>query len=83
MSRHAIVLGFSLAGLAGVGLFFGWAFFAAGRIGNGWRDLAPIWPFVLGGVVVTAMLAGSLMWLAFYSSNQGYDDRIDPHNGDR
>ena len=26
----------------------------------------------------TAILAGFLMWLAFYSANHGYDDRIDP-----
>jgi hypothetical protein len=29
------------------------------------------------------MLAGSLMWLAFYSSNHGYDDGTDRHNSDR
>jgi hypothetical protein len=40
--------------------------------------LEPIWPYVVGGVVITGGLAGVLMWLAFYSANHGYDDRIDP-----
>ena len=39
------------------------------------RGLVPL--YVVGGVVVTAALAGFLMWLAFYSANHGYDDRID------
>jgi hypothetical protein len=78
MRKHAVVMGLSFLALAGFALFTGWAFFATKNMGKGWADLAPIWPYVAGGVAVTAILAGFLMWLAFYSANHGYDDRIDP-----
>ncbi|MFL5296193.1 MAG: hypothetical protein ACJ798_07400 [Phenylobacterium sp.] len=77
MRKHALVVGLSLLALAGFAVFAGWAFFATSRMGSGWDDLGPIWPYVAGGVVVTAALTGFLMWLAFYSANHGYDDRID------
>ncbi len=77
MRRHAIFLGLSFLGLAAFALFTGWAFFAASRIGGGWRSLGPIWPYVAGGALVVGALAGFLMWLAFYSANHGYDDRAD------
>jgi sterol desaturase/sphingolipid hydroxylase (fatty acid hydroxylase superfamily) len=77
MRKHAVVLALSFVGLAGFALFTGWAFYATKNMGNGWADLAPIWPYVVGGVAITAILAGFLMWLAFYSANHGYDDRID------
>ena len=77
MRKHAVVMGLSFLALAGFALFAGWAFFATKNMGQGWKDLAPIWPYVVGGVAVTAILAGFLMWLAFYSANHGYDDRID------
>ena len=77
MRRHAVFLSLWFLGFAGFALFSGWAFFASSHIGDGWRDLAPIWPIVVGGVLVVAMLAAFLMWLAFYSANHGYDDRID------
>ncbi|MGZ3376576.1 MAG: hypothetical protein ACXU8S_08255 [Phenylobacterium sp.] len=76
MRRHFVVYGLAFAGLAAFALFCGWAFYAASKIGDGWRGLLPIWPYVIGGVVVTAALAGFLMWLAFYSANHGYDDRV-------
>jgi hypothetical protein len=78
MRGHAIVMGLSFLGLAGFALFTGWAFYATKDLGKGWRDLLPIWPYVVGGVAATAILAGFFMWLAFYSANHGYDDRIDP-----
>jgi hypothetical protein len=62
------------------GAFAAWATMAVGKMGTGWSGLLPIWPFVVGGVVVTAMLAGVLMWLAFYSANHGYDDGVDNHD---
>jgi hypothetical protein len=77
MRRHLLVLGLSFLGLAGFAVFAGWAFYATSKMGSGWGDLRPIWPYVLGGVVITAALAGFLMWLAFYSANHGYDDRPD------
>lgn len=30
------------------------------------------------GVVVSLLLGSGLMWLSFYSSRQGFDDRADP-----
>ena len=75
--KPPIVLGLSLAGVAAFGLFAAWAFYATGKLGGGWSDLAPVWPFVLGGVAATALLAGALMWLAFFSADHGYDDGPD------
>ena len=77
MRKHAVVLGLAFLGLAGFAVFAGWAFFASSHVGGGWRSLGPIWPYVLGGVVVTGAVTGFLMWLAFYSANHGYDDRLD------
>jgi len=78
MRRHAVFFGLWFLGLAAFALFSGWAFFASSHVGNGWRDLGPVWPYVAGGVIIVAALTGFLMWLAFYSANHGYDDRIDP-----
>jgi hypothetical protein len=47
------------------------------KIDGGWQSLLPVWPYVLGGLLTVAALTGGLMWLAFYSANHGYDDRID------
>lgn len=77
MGKHAVVLGLAFLGLAAFAVFAGWAFFAASEIGGGWASLGPILPYVVGGVLVVAALAGFLMWLAFYSANHGYDDRVD------
>ncbi len=78
MRKHAFVLGLTFVGLALFAVFAGWAFFAGSRLSGGWASLGPIWPYVLVGVVVVAALTAFFMWLAFYSANQGYDDRIDP-----
>lgn len=77
MRRHAVVLGLAFVGLAAFAVFAGWAFFAASDVGGGWRSLGPVWPYVLGGALMVAALAGFLMWLAFYSARHGYDDRMD------
>jgi len=78
MRKHAQILGLTFVALAAFAVFAGWAFFASSQLGGGWRSLGPIWPYVLGGCVVVAALAGFLMWLAFYSASHGFDDRIDP-----
>ncbi|MGZ6014955.1 MAG: hypothetical protein ACXWKM_04345 [Phenylobacterium sp.] len=44
MRRHFVVYGLAFAGLAAFALFCGWAFYAASKIGDGWRGLLPIWP---------------------------------------
>ena len=79
MRKHALLFATAFLILAGFSLFTGWAAFAVGRMGGGWKGLLPIWPYVLGGVVATGGLAGALMWLAFYSANHGYDDGVEDH----
>ena len=78
MRGNLIILALTGVFLLAFAAFAGWATLALGRMGTGWRGLIPIWPYVVGGVVATAALAGGLMWLAFYSANHGYDDRFDP-----
>lgn len=74
-----------LAGLALVAAFFGWAFYASGGLeGFGDEGLTLVWIIFAAGVLVTGALTGFFMWLAFYSSRRGYDDRVDldrPHRG--
>jgi hypothetical protein len=76
MRRHALLLGLTFVGLGGFAVFAGWAFFAMSKVGGGWRRLGPIWPYVLGGAAMVGVLAGVLMWLAFYSAKHGYDEPI-------
>jgi hypothetical protein len=76
MRRHALLLGLTFVGLGGFAVFAGWAFFAMSKVGGGWRSLGPIWPYVLGGAAMVGVLAGVLMWLAFYSAKHGYDEPI-------
>jgi len=76
MRKHAVVMGLTFLALSAFALFAGWAFFATKNMGNGWADLAPIWPYVAGAVVIVAGLTAFFMWLAFYSANHRYDERI-------
>jgi len=78
MRKHAIVLGLSLLGLCAFAFLAGWATFNDSRLGGGGRSLGPMLPYLLVFGLLVAALAGFLVWLAFYSANQGYDDRIDP-----
>jgi hypothetical protein len=78
MQRHLLVLGLTFLGLAGFSVLAGWAFFSGSNLGDAWRTLGAVWPYLLGAAVVTGAFAGLFMWLAFYSANNGYDDRIDP-----
>jgi len=77
MRKHVVALGLTFAGLAAFAVFAAWAFREGSVLSGGWRSLNPIWPYVIGSCVTVAALAGSLMWLAFYSASHGYDDRID------
>ena len=72
--KHAVVWGLAFAGFGAFALFAGWAFYKGSQLSGGWRSLAPIWPFVLGGCLAVGALTGGLMWLVFYSANHGYDD---------
>lgn len=78
MRKHVVVISLALLALAAFAVFAGWAFFEGSKIGGGWRSLGPIWPYVVGGVLVVAALTAFLMGLAFYSANHGFDERIDP-----
>ena len=77
MRRNAVFLGWTFAALALFAAFAGWAFFASTKMEGGWASLRPVWPYVVGGLLAVGALTGGLMWLAFYSANHGYDDRID------
>jgi hypothetical protein len=77
MRKHLVVVGLAFLALAAFAVFAGWAFFEGSQVGGGWRSLGPIWPYVAGGVLIVAALAGFLMWLAFYSANHGYDEPYD------
>jgi hypothetical protein len=64
-----------VAALAGVAAYLAWAFKASWDLGgtseltiHGWIALA-----LAGGL--TALIGGGLMFLAFWSSRRGYDDR--------
>jgi hypothetical protein len=77
MRRNAVFLGITFVGLAFFAAFAAWAIVATSKIDGGWASLLPVWPYVVGGLVTVAALTGGFMWLAFYSANHGYDDRID------
>jgi hypothetical protein len=77
MRRNAVFLGLTFVGLAFFAAFAAWAIVATSKIDGGWMSLLPIWPYVVGGLATVAALAWGFMWLAFYSANHGYDDRID------
>jgi hypothetical protein len=77
MRKHAVVVGIAFLFLAAFAVFAGWAFFQGSQVGGGLRVLGPIWPYVVGGLLIVGGLAGFLMWLAFYSANHGYDDSVD------
>jgi hypothetical protein len=63
-------------GLAAVAAFLGWAIYETSQRDGGWQSLAPVWPFVIGGALAVAGLTAVFMWLAFFSSRRGYDDRL-------
>jgi len=72
MSRPALTLVvgalIALAGLAIWALLFVWRIEGAAPLtGHGWIALGL-------GAGLSAALAGGLMWLAFHSSRQGWDD---------
>lgn len=77
--RNVILLAVILLGLLGFALWGVWEIWFAveGEVKmsiHGFIALA-------AGTVFTLLLGGGLMWLAFYSSKHGYDERrIDPED---
>jgi hypothetical protein len=71
-----LVLLYALMG--GLVLWAGWGFVAS------WRLAGPVRMSIHGYIamaiaaVFTVLLAGGLIWLAFYSARKGYDDRQGP-----
>lgn len=74
MRKHAIVLGLTFLALAAFAVFAGWTFFSSSRLSAGWRSLGPLWPYVVGGLVVALALACVLFWLAFYVARHRFED---------
>jgi hypothetical protein len=70
----AILIGLGVAAVFG---FFGWAFYAAAGVSDApWLGGGATRILIVAGVVVTGLLTGVLMWLAFYSSKKGYDEPV-------
>ncbi|HWE45492.1 MAG TPA: hypothetical protein VG407_05640 [Caulobacteraceae bacterium] len=53
-----------------------WALKASWALGGGPHMSVNGWIALALAFVVTGVLAGGLMWLAFYSSRKGYDDNV-------
>lgn len=75
----------TIAGTALMASFFGWAFYAAGQMPGSWFGEGATRIVIIAGIIVTGLLTGVLMWLAFYSSRKGFDEppRFHDINGDR
>ena len=73
MKAGTIALTAALLAMLG---FAVWGFFEA------WKISGPVKMSIHGYIAlglaggVTLLLGGGLMWLAFYSANHGYDDRV-------
>ena len=71
-SRASLLLVFGV--LAAVLAFGAWAVPAAWRLGGASPMGVHGYVALALAVVVTAILGGGLMWLAFHSARRGYDD---------
>ncbi len=77
MARKKIspALALSLAALGFLAALSGLGVVAAFQIGGVSRITLHGWIALGLAVVFTGLLAGGLMWLAFFSATHGYDDR--------
>ncbi len=66
----AILMG---GGLALLFAFMGWSFYSTRSIGFG-SGTGAIVVMIVAGALGVGLLTGVLMWLAFYSSREGYDE---------
>lgn len=72
----------ALAAIVLVGVLLVWLLLLTDAFGG----LGPVMPWMIGGVIATAILTGVLMWLAFFSSRRGFDEPYDvnkPNGGRR
>jgi hypothetical protein len=69
------------AAIAAVLGWMGWSLYASGGLGDVGSGGSALVLVIVGGVAGTGLLAGALMWLAFYSSRRGWDEpaRFEPH----
>ena len=81
MVRKLIPIAVTVVILAGLAGLVGWMFATSEHLSGSWEaSLKPIWIVALAGTIVTGALAGGFMWLAFYSSRHGYDERVYDHD---
>lgn len=73
MSRTAWLL--VVLGLAALFGWLGWALWVSDPLGELARGSPFAQTVLIAGVVVSALLGGVLMWIAFRSSRRGFDDR--------
>ena len=64
-------------GLGVVFGFMGWALWSIGGFRGVTGGSLTIALMVAAGALTTALLAGGLMWLAFWSSKKGYDETVE------
>ncbi|MGA0606331.1 hypothetical protein ACO2Q0_10050 [Phenylobacterium sp. VNQ135] len=77
MHRHALVLGLAFLGLAILAVLAGWGFYQVSQPSDGGRTLGPLWPYVLGGAALLAVLTAALVGLGFYAGRHGWKERTD------
>lgn len=73
MPRTAWIL--VTVGLALVFGWLGWALWVSDPVGELARGSPLAQVMLITGVIVSALLGGVLMWVAFRSSKRGFDDR--------
>jgi hypothetical protein len=72
--RGLIVAFLIAAALAGMLAYAVWGFQAMWRLGDDVQLSVHGWIAMGLAFVLTGLLGGGLMWLAFYSARKGYDD---------
>jgi cation transporter-like permease len=66
----------TVAGLTVVAGFMAWAVHATWGLGGLSKMTIHGWIALVLAFVITGLLGGGLMFLAFYSSRKGYDDNV-------
>lgn len=72
-AAHLVLI---VIGLGVVFGFMGWALWSIGGFRGVTGGSGTMALIIAGGAIFTALLAGGLMWLAFWSSKKGYDETV-------